>query len=114
MQYEVGYAVNTILNKFDISQTFYSAKLKNEINGFANHPEGGSTAKNMDSNSYRKGLETRINYNINRYSDASISYDYVDSTQYDSSTGNQQAEVRRPRNLLNINYNNTYCQILNI
>jgi vitamin B12 transporter len=114
MQYEVGYAVNTILKKFDISQTFYSAKLKNEINGSASHPEGGYTAKNMDSNSYRKGLETKINYNINRYSDASISYDYVDSTQYNSSTGDQQAEVRRPRNLLNINYNNNYFNNLSI
>ena len=114
MQYEVGYAVNTILKKLDISQTFYSAKLKNEINGSASHPEGGYTAKNMDSNSYRKGLETKINYNINRYSDASISYDYVDSTQYNSSTGGQQAEVRRPRNLLNINYNNNYFNNLSI
>ena len=114
MQYEVGYAVNTTLKKFDISQTFYSTKLKNEINGSASHPEGGYTAKNMDSNSYRKGLETKINYNINRYSDASISYDYVDSTQYNSSTGDQQAEVRRPRNLLNINYNNNYFNNLSI
>jgi vitamin B12 transporter len=114
MQYEVGYAVNTILKKFDISQTFYSAKLKNEINGSASHPEGGYTAKNMDSNSYRKGLETKINYNINRYSDASISYDYVDSTQYNSSTGDQQAEVRRPRNIININYNKIINNNINI
>ena len=114
MQYEVGYALNTILDKFDISQTFYSAKLKNEIDGSATHPEGGYTAENVDSNSYRKGLETKLNYNINRYSDASISYDYVDSTEYNSSTGDQQAEVRRPRNLLNINYNNNYFNNLSI
>ena len=114
MQYEIGYKVNTFLNKFDISQTFYNSKLKNEINGSASHPEGGFTASNMDSNSYRKGLETRINYNINRYSDASISYDYVDSTQYNSSTENQQAEVRRPRNLININYNNNFFNNLSI
>ena len=114
LQYEVGYTVNTILKKFDISQTFYSAKLKNEINGFASHSEGGYTAKNMVSNSYRKGLETRINYNINRYSDASICYDYVDSTQYNSSTGDQQAENRRPRNLLNINYNNNFFNNISI
>lgn len=114
IQYEIGYKVNAFLNKFDISQTFYNSKLKNEINGSASHPEGGFTANNMDSNSYRKGLETRINYNINRYSDASISYDYVDSTQYNSSTENQQAEVRRPRNLININYNNNFFNNLSI
>ena len=114
MQYEIGYKINAFLKKFDISQTFYNSKLKNEINGSASHPEGGFTASNMDSNSYRKGLETRINYNINRYSDASISYDYVDSTQYNSSTENQQAEVRRPRNLININYNNNFFNNLSI
>ena len=114
IQYEIGYKVNAFLNKFDISQTFYNSKLRNEINGSASHPEGGFTANNMDSNSYRKGLETRINYNINRYSDASISYDYVDSTQYNSSTENQQAEVRRPRNLININYNNNFFNNLSI
>ena len=114
IQYEIGYKVNSFLNKFDISQTFYNSKLRNEINGSASHPEGGFTASNMDSNSYRKGLETRINYNINRYSDASISYDYVDSTQYNSSTENQQAEVRRPRNLININYNNNFFNNLSI
>ena len=114
IQYEIGYKVNAFLNKFDISQTFYNSKLRNEINGSASHPEGGFTASNMDSNSYRKGLETRINYNINRYSEASISYDYVDSTQYNSSTENQQAEVRRPRNLININYNNNFFNNLSI
>ena len=114
IQYEIGYKVNAFLNKFDISQTFYNSKLRNEINGSASHPEGGFTANNMDSNSYRKGLETRINFNINRYSDASISYDYVDSTQYNSSTENQQAEVRRPRNLININYNNNFFNNLSI
>ena len=114
MQYEIGYKINAFLKKFDISQTFYNSKLRNEINGFASHPEGGYTASNMDSNSYRKGLETRINYNINRYSFASISYDYVDSTQYNSSTEDQQAEVRRPRNLININYNNNFFNNLSI
>ena len=114
IQYEIGYKVNAFLNKFDISQTFYNSKLRNEINGSASHPEGGFTANNMDSNSYRKGLETRINYNINKYSDVSISYDYVDSTQYNSSTENQQAEVRRPRNLININYNNNFFNNLSI
>ena len=114
IQYEIGYKVNSFLNKFDISQTFYNSKLRNEINGSASHPEGGFTASNMDSNSYRKGLETRINYNINRYSEASISCDDVDSTQHNSSTENQQAEVRRPRNLININYNNNFFNNLSI
>ena len=107
-QYEIGYSINTIEEKFNISQTFYNSKLKNEINGAASHPEGGFTAINKSSNSYRKGLETKLKYNINRYSNASISHNYIDSTEYNSTIAKQQAEVRRPRNILNINYDNIF------
>ena len=113
-QYEIGYSINTAKDKFNISQTFYNSKLKNEINGFTSHPEGGYTAKNNSSNSYRKGLETKLKYNINRYSNASISHSYVDSTEYNSTAEKQQAEVRRPRNILNINYDNTFFNKLSM
>ena len=113
-QYEIGYSINSAKEKFNISQTFYNSKLKNEINGSASHPEGGYTAENIDSNSYRKGLETKLKYKINKYSNASISYNYVDSTEYNSTSGIQQAEVRRPRNILNINYDNSFFSNLHI
>ena len=113
-QYEIGYSINSSKEKFNISQTFYNSKLKNEINGSASHPEGGYTAENIDSNSYRKGLETKLRYKINKYSNASISYNYVDSTEYNSASGIQQAEVRRPRNILNINYDNSFSSNLHI
>jgi vitamin B12 transporter len=113
-QYEIGYSINSTKEKFNISQTFYNSKLKNEINGSASHPEGGYTAENIDSNSYRKGLETKLRYKINKYSNASISYNYVDSTEYNSTSGKQQAEVRRPRNILNINYDNSFSSNLHI
>ena len=113
-QYEIGYSINTAKEKFNISQTFYNAKLKNEINGFTSHPEGGYTAKNMDSNSYRKGLETKVKYNINKYSNAFISYNYVDSTEYNSTSEKQKSESRRPRNVLNINYDNNFFNKLSM
>ena len=113
-QYEIGYSINSAKEKFNISQTFYNSKLKNEINGSASHPEGGYTAENIDSNSYRKGLETKLRYKINKYSNASIAYNYVDSTEYNSTSGMQQAEVRRPRNILNINYDNSFSNNLHI
>jgi vitamin B12 transporter len=113
-QYEIGYSINSTKEKFNISQTFYNSKLKNEINGSASHPEGGYTAENIDSNSYRKGLETKLRYKINKHSNASISYNYVDSTEYNSTSGIQQAEVRRPRNILNINYDNSFSRNLHI
>ncbi|MAZ80087.1 MAG: hypothetical protein CMD72_05025 [Gammaproteobacteria bacterium] len=113
-QYEIGYSINTTEEKINISQTFYNAKLKNEINGLANHPEGGYTAKNMASNSYRKGLETKLKYNINKYSNASISYNYVDSTEYNSTSEKQKSELRRPKNILNFNYDNSFFNNLSI
>ena len=113
-QYEIGYSINSTKEKFNISQTFYNSKLKNEINGSASHPGGGYTAENIGSNSYRKGLETKLRYKINKYSNASISYNYVDSTEYNSTSGIQQAEVRRPRNIFNINYDNSFSSNLHI
>ncbi len=42
-------------------------KLKNEINGFVSDGDGGYTAKNMGNRSHRRGLETKIYYNINKH-----------------------------------------------
>ena len=104
-QYELGYSYNIFGNNINISQTYYNMKLKNEINGFVSDGEGGYTAKNMGNRSHRRGLETKIYYNMSATSNLSISHDYVDSTQFNSTDNTQEREVRRPKNIVNINYN---------
>lgn len=113
-QYELGYSYNIFDNNINISQTYYNMKLKNEINGFVSDENGGYTAKNMGNRSHRRGLETKINYDINKTTNLSISHDYVDSTQFNTTNSTQEQEVRRPKNIININYNKIINNNINI
>ena len=112
-QYEFGYTKLFLDKKLSLSQTYYNMKLKNEINGYADDGNDGKTALNMKSNSYRKGLESKITYNINNKSSLSLSHDYIDSTQFNTSKSIQETEVRRPKNLINFNYNNFFTNNIN-
>jgi vitamin B12 transporter len=113
-QYELGYSYNIFDNNINISQTYYNMKLKNEINGFVSDENGSYTAKNMGNRSHRRGLETKINYDINKTTNLSISHDYVDSTQFNATNSTQEQEVRRPKNIININYNKIINNNINI
>lgn len=113
-QYELGYSYNIFDNNINISQTYYNMKLKNEINGFVSDENGSYTAKNMGNRSHRRGLETKINYDINKTTNLSISHDYVDSTQFNTTNSTQEQEVRRPKNIININYNKIINNNINI
>ena len=101
-------------NLLSISQTYYNMKLRDEINGFASDGNGGYTALNMSNNSYRKGLETQIKVFLNDSSKITFKHDYVDSTQYDTTTKKQTSEVRRPKNIYNIIYENTLSKYLHL
>ncbi len=112
-QYELGYSIYTANNNLLIKQTIYNSKFKNEIDGYVAAGNGIYTSENINSNSYRKGIETSITKNINNTSSISFSHDYIKSSQYNSQTLKQEAEIRVPKNLININYNN-YISNLNI
>lgn len=102
-QLEMGFSLN--LNKrFSINQTYYNSKLKNEINGYTNDSNGNKTALNNNTNSYRRGLETKFQYNISKKNSITFSHDYVKATEYNSTQKKQLSEVRRPNNLFNIHY----------
>ena len=107
-QIEFGYFKSFFENKLNISQTYYNMKLMNEINGFTSDGSGGYTALNMTNKSYRKGLETQIEMFINNNSKVTLKHDYVDSTQFDSTAKKQISEVRRPKNVLNLIYENNF------
>ena len=113
-QYEIGYSYDFIESNIKIMQTLYNTKLKNEINGYTSDGNGGYTALNLSNNSYRKGLETALIFNINQNSKLSVRHDYIDSTQYNSTKKIQDEEVRRPKNLVNIDYDNSLSNFLHI
>ena len=113
-QVEVGYYKSIYKNLLSISQTYYNMKLRDEINGFTSDGSGGYTALNISNNSYRKGLETQMQVILNNSSKITLKHDYVDSTQYDSTTKKQASEVRRPKNIFNIVYENTLSKYLHL
>ena len=104
-QYEAGYSLGSINKKLNITQTYYNMKLKNEINGFVSIGGGNYSAKNMSNRSHRRGVESKLTYNINNFENFSISHDYVDSTEHNSTKNIQETEIRRPKNLVNLNFN---------
>ena len=113
-QVEVGYYKSIYKNHLSISQTYYNMKLRDEINGFTSDGNGGYTALNISNNSYRKGLETQMQVFLNNSSKITLKHDYVDSTQYDSTTKKQTSEVRRPKNIFNLIYENTISKYLHL
>ena len=113
-QVEVGYYKSIYKNLLSISQTYYDMKLRDEINGFTSDGNGGYTALNISNNSYRKGLETQMQVFLNNRSKITLKHDYVDSTQYDTTTKKQTSEVRRPKNIYNIIYENTLSKYLHL
>jgi len=113
-QVEVGYYKSIYKNHLSISQTYYNMKLRDEINGFTSDGNGGYTALNISNNSYRKGLETQMQVFLNNSSKITLKHDYVDSTQYDSTTKKQTSEVRRPKNIFNLIYENTLSKYLHL
>ena len=104
-QYEAGYSFGSINKKLNITQTYYNMKLKNEINGFVSIGGGNYSAKNMSNRSHRRGVESKLTYNINNFENFSISHDYVHSTEHNSTKNIQETEIRRPKNLVNLNFN---------
>ena len=103
-QYEAGYSFESIDKNLNISQTYYNMKLKNEINGFVAIGGGNYSAKNMPNRSHRRGVESKLTYKINNSENFSISHDYVDSTEHNSTKNIQETEIRRPKNLVNLNF----------
>ena len=106
LSWEVGIRRSLLDENLLLSGTWFSAKLKNEINGFVFDPAlGVFTAENVSGDSHREGVELVINYQpINRLTLAG-NYTYLDATE-EAPSGNDVTEVRRPKHsgTLSANY----------
>ena len=87
-------------NQLEVSATYFSEELEDEINGFFFDPSlgpfGSFTAINLEGDSDRKGVELSINTQIMDGFDIKGTYTYIDSVQPDA-TG-KTTEIRVPRN----------------
>lgn len=86
-------------NQFEVSATYFSEELEDEINGFFFDPSlglfGSFTAINLEGESDRKGIELSFNTQVMDGLNIQGTYSYVDSVQ-PNATG-KTTEIRVPK-----------------
>ena len=91
-------------NQLEVSATYFSEELEDEINGFFFDsnlgPFGSFTAINLEGESDRKGIELSVNAQIMDEFDIKGTYSHIDSVQPDA-TG-KTTEIRVPRNIASL------------
>ena len=107
--FDVGYEQYFLNARIVADVTYFRERLEDEINGFYFDPSLGAfgmfTAVNLEGTSKSKGVEVELSAQITDGLDIKASYTYTDANQPDAA-GEQQREIRRPRNMaaLNLNY----------
>ena len=103
ISHELGFSKSFNQN-FNITSSFFYSILKDEINGsYYDSTLGAFTARNKERNSYRRGFENKLSY-LAKYYSFDIKHSFVDATEYNSSVKSQVREIRRPKNIININF----------
>ena len=87
----------------NLGATVFNAALENEINGFASAPGGNSTAANKEGESQRQGVELTVLSTLSDNLSIDAAYTYVDSVEFDSNSGQDVDETRRPRHSASLN-----------
>jgi len=82
---------------------YFNQDLQDEINGFVFDVDSGLfTAANQAGESHRQGVELNWSGQIKPSLNVGVNYTYTDATEEDL-TGQDTNEVRRPKNMANIN-----------
>ena len=103
ISHEFGFS-KLLKQNLNLTSSFFYTILKDEINGsYYDSALGAFTARNKDRNSYRRGFENKLSYSSKYYS-FDIKHSFVDATEYNSSVKSQVREIRRPKNIININF----------
>ncbi|WP_262693892.1 TonB-dependent receptor plug domain-containing protein [Kordiimonas aquimaris] len=95
--YEAGIEQTWLDGRVMTRATYFSANLRNEINGFVFDPVTFQfTADNVDGRSTREGIELELDATVNKALTLRANYAYLRSREPDAG-GVLQQEVRRPR-----------------
>ncbi|MDG1293617.1 MAG: TonB-dependent receptor, partial [Pseudomonadales bacterium] len=87
----------------NLGATIFDTKLENEINGFAPAGGGNSTAVNIEGQSQRQGVELTTLLTLSDSWSFDAAYTYIDSVEFDSNSGKDIDETRRPRHSASLN-----------
>jgi len=103
--WEIGINKSLLDNRLNIGLTYFDEKLKDEINSFFfDVTTFTTTAINETENSKRKGVELTGRAILSERLSLNGNYTYLDATQ-PNGIGGQEREVRRPKNIANVNLN---------
>lgn len=98
--WEVGIDQTLIDGVLDVSLTWFTSDLENEINGFYFDPTSfATTAVNVEGGSNRQGVELGVNAALSDSWALSAAYTYTDSTQEGEFSGKDVDELRRARHI---------------
>jgi vitamin B12 transporter len=108
--WEIGLEKSIHDGRFSVGVTYFDEKLKAEINGFAFDPVTFSTtAINESGKSKRKGIELVAHALLSENISVNGNYTYLNAKQPNGS-GGKEREVRRPKNIANININYDFLE----
>ena len=98
VEYEIGVSHAALDGRLNLGASFFTARLENEINGFAFDPVTFLfTAENRDGKSTRDGFEFTADIEVTDKLDVTLNYAYLDAEEPDGS-GGLTRELRRPKN----------------
>ncbi len=98
VEYEIGVSHVALDGRLSLGASFFTARLENEINGFAFDPVTFLfTAENRDGKSTRDGFELTADIAVTDQLDVTLNYAYLDAKEPDGS-GGLSRELRRPKN----------------
>jgi len=98
VEYEIGVSHVALDGRLNLDASFFTARLENEINGFAFDPVTFQfTAENRDGKSTRDGFEVTAEIAVTDQLNVTLNYAYLDAEEPDGS-GGLTRELRRPKN----------------
>lgn len=98
VEYEFGVSHVALDGKLSLDASYFTARLENEINGFAFDPVTfGFTAENRDGKSKRDGFEVTAEFAVSDQLDVTLNYAYLNAKEPDGA-GGLNRELRRPKN----------------
>lgn len=103
--WEIGLESNWSDNRHQLQLAYFDQNLQDEIDGFVFDPDTFLfTARNKDTDSKRRGIETIFDTRLGKALTLAASYTYTDATEKNGA-GQSVEEVRRPKHMGGITAN---------
>ena len=108
--WEIGFDTRWANDRYQLEVAYFDQDLQDEIDGFVFDPATGFfTARNKDSDSSRKGVETVFDMRLARTFTLIATYTYTDAKEVNP-MGEKVREVRRPKHMASLSANYYYAQ----